>query len=64
MKYLLMCLILLFLNCSHKQDNKFVIDTKNKTIDSLRFELADCKLQAQIMADILEEERIENNKKK
>lgn len=58
MKYFLFCFITL--SCSSKNETKLIIAAKNKTIDSLKVELNDCKLQAQIMADILEKERIEN----
>lgn len=57
MKCFLFCLILTF-SCSSKNGTKLIIVAKNKTIDSLKVELNDCKLQAQIMADTLEKERI------
>ncbi|AZA91758.1 Uncharacterised protein [Chryseobacterium nakagawai] len=61
MKYFLICLTLT-VGCSSKNETKLIIVAKNKTIDSLKVELNDCKLQAQIMADILEDERIEKQK--
>ncbi|OCA80555.1 hypothetical protein BBH99_00185 [Chryseobacterium contaminans] len=64
MKFFLFCFILITFSCSSKNETKLIIAAKNKTIDSLKVELNDCKLQAQIMADVLEEERIKNVKKK
>lgn len=63
MKYFLFCFILTF-SCSSKRETKLIITAKNKTIDSLKVELIDCKLQAQIMAEVLEEERMKNLKEK
>ncbi|KFF28169.1 hypothetical protein [Chryseobacterium vrystaatense] len=58
-KFLISIILLLLVGCS-KSDTSFkVIDKKDITIDSLKAELMDCKLQAKIMADILEKERIE-----
>lgn len=50
-------LLSVILSC---KDKKLVEDlkAKNNTIDSLRFVLDDCKAQAQIMADVMEQERI------
>ncbi|WP_284462384.1 hypothetical protein [Chryseobacterium sp.] len=62
MKYFLICFILTF-SCSSKNETKLIIAAKNKTIDSLRVELIDCKLQAQIMAEVLEEDRIKSEEK-
>ncbi len=62
--YVLLLLLMISFSCKkHNQPDKTLLD-KNKTIDSLKAELKDCKSQAQIMADILEKERIElqNNK--
>lgn len=63
MKYFLICLTLT-VSCSSKNEAKLTIAAKNKTIDSLKAELNDCKLQAQIMAEVLEEEGMENFKEK
>lgn len=52
--YLLLLLVIMF-SC---KENKTLV-AKNKTIDSLKSELLDCKAQAKIMVDILEKERIE-----
>ncbi|MDG4652718.1 hypothetical protein [Chryseobacterium arthrosphaerae] len=62
MKYFLFCFILIF-SCSSKNETKLIIAAQNKTIDSLKIELTDCKLQAQIMAEVLEEDRIKSEKK-
>lgn len=56
-------ILLLCLSCS-KQGVAKELQAKNKTIDSLQNELRDCKSQAQIMADVLENERIEQQIKK
>lgn len=63
MKCFLFCFILTF-SCSSKNETKLIIAAKNKTIDSLKVELIDCKLQAKIMAEVLEEERIKSIKEK
>ncbi len=62
--YVLPLLLVISFSCKkHNQPDKTLLD-KNKTIDSLKAELEDCKGQAQIMADILEKERIELQNKK
>ncbi|WP_147430442.1 hypothetical protein [Sphingobacterium puteale] len=60
---LLEMLLSVMLSC---KDKKLVKDlkAKNNFIDSLRFILDDCKAQAHIMADIMEQERIEAAMKK
>lgn len=57
---------LLLISCSKSVTNNEIalVDKKDKTIDSLKAELTDCKGQAEIMADILENERIELQNKK
>ena len=62
MKYFLICLTLIA-SCSSTNETKLIIVAKNKTIDSLKVELNDCKLQAQIMAEVLEEDRIKSEEK-
>ncbi|WP_241330070.1 hypothetical protein [Chryseobacterium arthrosphaerae] len=62
MKYFLFCFVLTF-SCSSKNETRLIIVAKNKTIDSLKAELIDCKLQAQIMAEVLEEDRIKSEEK-
>lgn len=65
MKIILPTAILItFICCSEQKPGDNVLKAKNKTIDSLKTALTDCKAQAHIMADILEEERIELEKKK
>ncbi|MBD3906451.1 hypothetical protein NAL32_17405 [Chryseobacterium sp. Ch-15] len=56
-------LMAICLSCS-KKSTAADLQVKNKIIDSLRDELRDCRSQAQIMADVLEKERIEEQKKK
>lgn len=41
-----------------------MVDKKDKSLDSLKAELRNCKRQAEIMADILENEKIELHNKK
>lgn len=55
---------LLLIACSTSNTTDEQIKMKDKMIDSLDFELKDCKAQAKIMADILEQERIELQNKK
>ncbi|WP_185226269.1 hypothetical protein [Chryseobacterium indologenes] len=62
MKYFLFCLTLT-VSCSSKNETKLIIAAKNKTIDSLKVELIDCKLQGKIMAEVLEEDRIKSEEK-
>lgn len=64
MKILLLIPILgIGISCAKpKQDT--VLQNKDKLIDSLKTELKDCQGQAHIMADVLEEERLELEKKK
>lgn len=62
MKYFLFCLTLI-VSCSSKNETKLIIAAKNKTIDSLKVELIDCKLQGKIMAEVLEEDRIKSEEK-
>lgn len=52
---------LLLFSCSKSVSNNEIarVNQKDRTIDSLKAELTDCKGQAEIMADILEKERIE-----
>lgn len=62
--YVLLLFLVVSFSCNkHNQPDKILQD-KNKTIDSLKTELEDCKGQAKIMADILEKERIELQNKK
>ncbi|AZB28697.1 hypothetical protein [Chryseobacterium balustinum] len=61
MKKYIILLSVLLLSCNDNSD-KTIIKAKNKTIDSLKTELEDCKTQAKIMANVLEQERIEENK--
>lgn len=62
MKKIITAIITVLLNsCSNPANNTDKI-IKDNTIDSLRTELKDCKSQAQIMAEILEDERIKNLK--
>lgn len=62
----LIIISLLFIGCSKSVaiNEIEMVNKKDKTIDSLKAELMDCKGQAKIMADILEKERIELQNKK
>lgn len=59
--YVLLLLVITF-SCTAPNDKQ--LEAKDATIDSLSAKLEDCKAQAKIMADILEEERIEIQRKK
>lgn len=61
MKRYFIIIPLLLTNCSKSltNDEIKIIDKRDKTIDSLKTELMDCRGQAKIMAEILEKERIE-----
>lgn len=64
-KYILLLVAFLITSCNASDNEyKLIIVSKNKTIDSLKLKLDDCKLQAQSMADVLEKERIEQQNKK
>jgi 16S rRNA G527 N7-methylase RsmG len=53
-------LLLLSACCKNKCDDTIkIVEAKNKKIDSLQQVLEDCKTQAQIMAEILENERLQ-----
>lgn len=60
MKKYIILLSVFLINCNDNSD-KSIIKAKNKTIDSLKTELDDCKAQAKIMAEVLEQERIKEN---
>lgn len=60
MKKYIILLSVLLISCNDNSD-KTVIKAKNKTIDSLKATLEDCKGQAKIMAEVLEQERIKEN---
>lgn len=64
MKILLLIPILGFgISCAKPKQDNTVLRNKEKLIDSLKTELKDCQSQAHIMAEVLEEERIELAKK-
>lgn len=56
--------LLLLSACSKNKcaDTIKIVEAKNKKIDSLQQVLTDCKAQAQIMADVLENERLQEKK--
>ena len=60
MKKYVVLLSAFIISCNDNSD-KTIIKAKNKTIDSLKTELKDCKAQAKIMAEVLEQDRINEN---
>ena len=62
--YLLLLLLVVSFSCQERNKTDEVLQAKNKTIDSLKAKLEDCTAQAKIMAEVLEEERVQLQNKK
>ncbi|MPS72601.1 MAG: hypothetical protein E2590_05540 [Chryseobacterium sp.] len=54
--FLLMTAFLMSCN-DHCKNTAQLVEAKNKTIDSLKAQLEDCKAQAKIMAEVLENDK-------
>ncbi|GAA0882805.1 hypothetical protein GCM10009120_14020 [Sphingobacterium siyangense subsp. cladoniae] len=62
-KIMTSALVLTVITSCSKNATASELKAKNKTIDSLKIELRDCKSQAQIMAEVMEFERLDEQKK-